>query len=85
MLDLLRSGFARLASLSRRRFWPRRVRRLRLCETLSLGNRGFIAVVRYEEQQFLVGGTNTSIALLAQLSSPAGFERDRSIEEDSAT
>ena len=84
MLDLLRSGFARLAGLSRRRIWRRRVRRLCLCETLSLGNRGFIAVVRYDEQQFLVGGTNTSIALLAQLSARSGFERDSSIEEDQA-
>jgi len=85
MLDLLRSGFARLAAISRHRIWRRRVQRLRLCETLSLGNRGFLAVVRYEEQRFLVGGTNTSIALLAQLSSRATFEPDSTPEEDPAT
>ncbi|HUO25930.1 MAG TPA: flagellar biosynthetic protein FliO [Candidatus Aquilonibacter sp.] len=43
-------------------------RQLRLCETLSLGQRGFLAVVRYEDQRFLLGGTNQSLALLAELS-----------------
>lgn len=42
-------------------------RRLRLCETLSLGEKRFIAVVRYDRQQFLVGGTANSIALIARL------------------
>jgi flagellar biogenesis protein FliO len=49
----------------------RRERNLRVCETLSLGSRGFLAVVRYEKQKFLVGGTNQSIAMLAELVSPA--------------
>lgn len=43
-------------------------RQLHLCETLSLGPHGFLAVVRFEEQRFLVGGTNQSLALLAELS-----------------
>ena len=66
--DFLRAGFERLTRLSRNGILRRSPRRLRLCETLSLGNRGFVAVVRYEEQSFLLGGTNSSIALLAQLS-----------------
>ncbi len=48
-------------------FPARREKRLKLCETLSLGERRFVAVVRYREQQFLVGGTGQTIALLAHL------------------
>ena len=47
--------------------WNRPVRKLQLRETVSLGNRGLIAVVQYQDQQFLLGCTNTSIAMLAQL------------------
>jgi len=65
--ELLRSTLARLGGFARTRVWKRPVRRLELRETLSLGNRGFLAVVRFERQQFLVGGTNSSLAMLAQL------------------
>ncbi len=67
--DWLLAGWRKLAGFSRGTFLRREPRRLRLCETLSLGNRGYLAVVRFEGQQFLVGGTNTSMALLAELSS----------------
>jgi flagellar biogenesis protein FliO len=40
---------------------------MQLCETLSLGERRFLAVVVVEEQRYLVGGAGNSIALLAQL------------------
>jgi flagellar biogenesis protein FliO len=69
-----RSLFERLGAISRRMMRAREPKRLRLCETLSLGNRGYVAVVRYHDQQFLVGGTNSSIALLAELSSPPSIE-----------
>jgi flagellar biogenesis protein FliO len=70
ILDLLRSGIESLGSLSRRRFWRKKTRRLRVCDSLSLGNRGFVAVVEYRGQEFLVGGTSTSIALLAEIPLP---------------
>jgi len=47
--------------------WNRPARKLQLRETVSLGNRGLLAVVQYQDQQFLLGCTNTSIAMLAQL------------------
>ncbi|MGO9271849.1 MAG: flagellar biosynthetic protein FliO [Terriglobia bacterium] len=52
---------------------------MRLCETLSLGDRRFLAVVVVEEQRFLVGGAGNSIALLAQLpgSAAPGAEIDQ--------
>jgi flagellar biogenesis protein FliO len=69
-----RSLFERLGAISRRVMRVREPKRLRLCETLSLGNRGYVAVVRYRDQQFLVGGTNNSVALLAELSSVRSIE-----------
>jgi flagellar biogenesis protein FliO len=64
--DLLRSALRTLAKVARGRVWHRR-RGLRVCEMLSLGHRGYLAVVSYRQQEFLVGGTANSIALLAQL------------------
>jgi flagellar biogenesis protein FliO len=51
-------------------FWQLRSRpqkQLRLCETLGLGERRFLAVVQFEQQKFLIGGTGSSVALLANL------------------
>jgi len=46
---------------------PRKVRRLRVRESLSLGDRRFVAVIEFDGQEFLVGGGGTSLALLARL------------------
>ena len=43
------------------------VRQLRLCESLSLGERRMVAVVRFEGMRYLVGATPASITLLSQL------------------
>jgi flagellar biogenesis protein FliO len=48
----------------------RQPRRLRLCESLPLGDRRFVAVVEFERSRFLVGGTAGSLVLLARLESP---------------
>jgi flagellar biogenesis protein FliO len=45
----------------------RKTRRLRVCETLSLGERRFLAVIEFDRQEFLVGGTGSSLTLLARL------------------
>jgi len=42
-------------------------RRLRLAETLPLGERRFVAVIEFEETRFLLGGTANSMVLLARL------------------
>jgi flagellar biogenesis protein FliO len=73
VVDFLRDGFARFRFFAWLRAWKRPERQLHVRETLSLGNRGVIAVVAYREQQFLVGCTNTSIALLAKLSDGEEF------------
>ncbi len=62
-----------LAALTKHSLWPRRrIRHLQLCETIPLGEHRFVAVIRYEQQRFLVGGTGNAIALLAQLPGNAG-------------
>ncbi len=45
----------------------RHPRRLRLCETLGLGERRLLAVVEFERQRFLLGATGNSLVLLTAL------------------
>jgi len=51
----------------RRTVPSRRHRRLRVCESLSLGDRRFLAVIEFDRQEFLVGGSGNSLLLLARL------------------
>jgi len=48
-------------------------RRLRLCESLSLGEKRLVAVIQYESQKFLVGGSAHSVNLLARLGEGPDF------------
>ena len=48
-------------------------RRLRLCESVSLGEKRLVAVVEYDQQKFLVGGSAQSISLLARLGEQTDF------------
>ena len=52
---------------ARRSAAVRKRRRLRVCETLSLGERRFIALIEFDRQDFLVGGSGNSLELLARL------------------
>jgi flagellar biogenesis protein FliO len=67
IITALTACAARLQQGFKRR---RSERRLRLSETLSLGEKRFLAVVQFQHQEFLVGGTGSSIALLAKLDAP---------------
>jgi flagellar biogenesis protein FliO len=42
-------------------------KRLRLFESLPLGERRFVAVVEFDTERFLVGGTPSSLVLLSRL------------------
>lgn len=44
----------------------RRERRLRLCETVPLGERRLLALIQFDNQPLLVGVTPNSITLLSQ-------------------
>ena len=42
-------------------------KRLRVCESVSLGEKRFVAVIQVDGEQFLVGGSSSSISTLAHL------------------
>jgi flagellar biogenesis protein FliO len=49
----------------------RRQHALTLCETVSLGDKRYVAVVQFERQRFLLGVTPQSVALLQTLGEAA--------------
>src|SRR5579863_190824 len=51
------------------RLTRRAPRRLRLRESLPLGEHRFVAVIEFERRRMLIGGTSSSLVLLAQLES----------------
>jgi flagellar biosynthetic protein FliO len=67
--------FARLAALAKKIQVRQNRKRLRVCETVPLGDKRFVAVIQVDDQQFLLGGSASSISLLAQLEKPAEFAR----------
>jgi flagellar biogenesis protein FliO len=64
------------------RLGRRKPRRLRLCESLPLGDRRFVAVVEFDRERFLVGGTPSSLVLLSRLEE-AGNRTGNEAEDDS--
>ncbi len=68
------------------RIGRRAPKRLRLCESLPLGERRFVAVVEFEATRFLVGGTASSLVLLSRL--PDGgklaVEPESNLEKEAA-
>ena len=48
-------------------------RRLKVTETVSLGEKRFVAVVQVDGLQFLLGGSATNVTLLAQLNATETF------------
>ena len=53
---------------ARKQFRSRHARkRLRVCESMSLGEKRFVAVIEVDGEQFLVGGASSSVATLARL------------------
>jgi hypothetical protein len=48
-------------------------KRLRVCESVSLGEKRFLAIVKVDSESFLLGGSTTNVSMLAKLSAPTGF------------
>ncbi|MFZ3266965.1 MAG: flagellar biosynthetic protein FliO [Terriglobales bacterium] len=69
LLNFLREMWARVPQVRVRQ----NRRRLRVCETVPLGEKRFVAVIQVDDKQFLVGGALNSVSLLAQLDKPAEF------------
>jgi len=62
------SWLARALQWTRKHMGYRPARkRLRVCETVSLGEKRFVAVIEVDGEQFLVGGAASSVATLARL------------------
>ena len=63
-------------------------KRLRVAETVSLGEKRFVALVRVEDCEFLIGGGSSGVSLLTQLGrtqgAPDGMRSQLGIEGDSA-
>jgi flagellar biogenesis protein FliO len=47
-------------------------RRLRVCESVSLGDKRFVAIVQFERKRFLVGCAQNSVSLLTVLQEEQG-------------
>ena len=58
-------------------------RRLRIVETLSLGEKRFVSIVEVDGEQFLLGGSASSVALLAKLE--GGAKEQQRVAADEAT
>jgi hypothetical protein len=77
--NVLFGGIARLGSLIRARYSKPATKRLSLSQVVSMGEKRFVAIVKVEEREFLVGGSASGLSLLAQLdkTSDPAHRRDR--------
>lgn len=55
-------------------------RRLKVAETVSLGEKRFVSIVQVDGEQFLLGGSPSNIVLLAKLETKPGPEGVRSFD-----
>jgi flagellar biogenesis protein FliO len=67
LLQKTPSLLARLRTLLRNLTIRRRDRSLRIAETVSLGDKRFVAILEFERQRFLIGITSQSVSLLQAL------------------
>ena len=70
LLHFVSRLFARVCAWIQTRFAQTANRRLRVAETVSLGEKRFVALITVEGREFLIGGGATGVSLLAQLGSP---------------
>jgi flagellar biogenesis protein FliO len=73
---MMKSAMTNIANLlaHARSIGSRKQRVMQLCETLPLGERRFLLLVKVEEQKFLVGAAGNSISLLAKISPSHGSQ-----------
>ena len=60
---MLRGAFSWL----HKNYVPTAKKQLRVSETVSLGEKRFVAIIHVEGQKFLIGGGSTGVSLLTQL------------------
>jgi len=66
IFGLVRKILSTVRSSSLGKVACRRERRLRVCETVSLGERRLVALIQFDNRPLLVGVTGNSITLLTQ-------------------
>jgi flagellar biogenesis protein FliO len=53
---------------------------LRVCESVSLGEKRFVAIIQVDEEKFLIGGSSSAVSLLTRLqetkSLASAFDRE---------
>jgi hypothetical protein len=69
-------ALARAWSFLHAKYKTSTMKRLRVSETISLGEKRFVAIVAVEGREFLIGGGVSGMSLLAQLGSGAGATSD---------
>lgn len=68
----------RMWSWLNRKYASSATKQLRVTETVSLGEKRFVAVVHVEGRKFLIGGGTSGVSLLTQLGSEA--DADNAVE-----
>ena len=71
------SALWRAFSWLHRKYSLSTTKQLRVAETVSLGEKRFVAIIHAEGQKFLIGGGASSVALLTQLGSLAEPSEDQ--------
>lgn len=59
-------------------------KQLRVSDTVSLGEKRFVAVVHVEGQKFLIGGGSAGVSLLAELDTDAELDIQTVLEQEEA-
>lgn len=72
LLSVLREVWTRLWQPGSLFMLPQKHRRLRVNETVSLGDKRFVSILEVDGRSYLIGGGSGSVALLASL--PTGSE-----------
>jgi Flagellar biosynthesis protein, FliO len=69
----------KILSRLRRRCVERSMKKLRVSESVSLGEKRFVAILQVENRKYLIGGGAANVALLTQLEDAAAGTPQRSI------
>jgi flagellar biogenesis protein FliO len=74
MARALYDVLAKIFSATQKVFNAQRVQKqLKVCESVSLGDKRFVAVIQVDQERFLIGGAANSIAMLTRLQETASF------------
>lgn len=65
--DVRPGAVSRAFSWLQKRYTLRPTRQLRVSETVSLGEKRFVAILHVEDRKFLIGGGASTVSLLTQL------------------